>query len=106
MSRRSTDWASLVAGLLFVLLGLAFVVSGTTAWTSTCCGCFRCLPSVWEWSASCVCCCGHATQSTGVPRETLGQANFLSAARKNLVWRLRVLTAAGTPRLGSLRTVT
>lgn len=32
MSRRSADWASLVAGLLFVLLGLAFVVSGTTAW--------------------------------------------------------------------------
>ena len=32
MSRRSTDWASLVAGLPFVPLGLAFVVSGTTAW--------------------------------------------------------------------------
>ncbi|KUP97906.1 cytochrome c-type biogenesis protein [Thermobifida cellulosilytica] len=32
MSRRSADWASLVAGLLFVLLGLAFVVSGTTSW--------------------------------------------------------------------------
>lgn len=32
MSRRSTDWASLVAGLLFVLLGLAFVVNGVTAW--------------------------------------------------------------------------
>ncbi|MEY9215239.1 hypothetical protein NI17_015860 [Thermobifida halotolerans] len=31
MSRRSADWASLVAGLLFVLLGLAFVFSGTTA---------------------------------------------------------------------------
>lgn len=32
MSRRRTDWASLAAGLLFVLLGLAFVVYGTAGW--------------------------------------------------------------------------
>ncbi|GAA3762480.1 hypothetical protein [Salinactinospora qingdaonensis] len=32
MSRRKTDWGSLVAGLLFILLGLAFVVSGTADW--------------------------------------------------------------------------
>ncbi|WP_067970189.1 hypothetical protein [Nocardiopsis trehalosi] len=32
MSRHETDWGSLVAGLLFVLLGAAFVVSGTTDW--------------------------------------------------------------------------
>lgn len=32
MSRRKTDWSSLIAGLLFVGLGLAFVVRGTTNW--------------------------------------------------------------------------
>ncbi|MGI5118996.1 hypothetical protein ACQEU5_05550 [Marinactinospora thermotolerans] len=32
MSRRRTDWGSLVAGLLFVGLGAAFVVAGTTNW--------------------------------------------------------------------------
>ncbi|GLU49363.1 hypothetical protein [Nocardiopsis ansamitocini] len=32
MSRRRTDWASLTAGLLFVMLGLAFVVQGSTGW--------------------------------------------------------------------------
>jgi hypothetical protein len=32
VSRHETDWGSLVAGLLFVLLGAAFVVSGTTDW--------------------------------------------------------------------------
>lgn len=30
---RKTDWASLVAGLLFVGLGVAFVVRGTTGWS-------------------------------------------------------------------------
>ena len=32
MSRHRPDWGSLIAGLLFVLLGAAFVVSGTTNW--------------------------------------------------------------------------
>ncbi|PSK92969.1 hypothetical protein CLV63_117178 [Murinocardiopsis flavida] len=32
MSRRKTDWGSLIAGLLFVGLGLAFVVRGSTHW--------------------------------------------------------------------------
>ncbi|TDQ51402.1 hypothetical protein [Actinorugispora endophytica] len=32
MSRPRADWASFVAGLLFVLLGLAFVVYGATDW--------------------------------------------------------------------------
>ncbi|GAA3758535.1 putative integral membrane protein [Spinactinospora alkalitolerans] len=32
MSRRKTDWGSLIAGLLFVLLGVVFVVSGTGDW--------------------------------------------------------------------------
>ncbi|RCV47801.1 hypothetical protein [Marinitenerispora sediminis] len=32
MSRRRTDWGSLVAGLLFILLGVGFVARGTTNW--------------------------------------------------------------------------
>ncbi|MFW5420398.1 hypothetical protein J0910_27670 [Nocardiopsis sp. CNT-189] len=32
MSRRRTDWGSLVAGLLFIGLGAAFVVRGTGDW--------------------------------------------------------------------------
>ncbi|MBB6169989.1 uncharacterized membrane protein HdeD (DUF308 family) [Nocardiopsis mwathae] len=32
MKRRRTDWGSLVAGLLFVGLGIAFVVSNRTDW--------------------------------------------------------------------------
>ncbi|MFC7329440.1 hypothetical protein [Marinactinospora rubrisoli] len=32
MSRRRTDWGSLIAGLLFILLGVGFVVQGTTGW--------------------------------------------------------------------------
>ncbi|WP_017593423.1 hypothetical protein [Nocardiopsis potens] len=32
MSRRSTDWGSLIAGLLFIGLGAAFVVRGTGDW--------------------------------------------------------------------------
>ncbi|MFC4563088.1 hypothetical protein ACFO4E_14580 [Nocardiopsis mangrovi] len=32
MSRHETDWGSLIAGLLFIVLGAAFVISGTTDW--------------------------------------------------------------------------
>lgn len=32
MSRHKTDWGTLIAGLLFVGLGLAFVVRGTPNW--------------------------------------------------------------------------
>ncbi|GAA1072644.1 hypothetical protein [Nocardiopsis composta] len=32
MKRRKTDWGSLVAGLLFIGLGAAFVVRGTGDW--------------------------------------------------------------------------
>ncbi|WP_046471685.1 hypothetical protein [Allosalinactinospora lopnorensis] len=34
MSRlKKTDWASFVAGLLFVSLGVVFVISGSTNWS-------------------------------------------------------------------------
>ncbi|MDT0304423.1 hypothetical protein [Streptomonospora wellingtoniae] len=32
MRRRRTDWGSLIAGLLFIALGTAFVVSGPSRW--------------------------------------------------------------------------
>ncbi|MFC3999865.1 hypothetical protein ACFOVU_28385 [Nocardiopsis sediminis] len=32
MSRHKTDWGSLIAGLLFIALGAAFVISGSTDW--------------------------------------------------------------------------
>ncbi|GAB3492270.1 hypothetical protein [Nocardiopsis coralliicola] len=32
MKRHSADWASLVAGLLFILIGAAFVLRGTGGW--------------------------------------------------------------------------
>ncbi|GAB3438427.1 hypothetical protein GCM10027570_01460 [Streptomonospora sediminis] len=32
MNRRSTDWGSLIAGILFILLGAAFIIAGPSRW--------------------------------------------------------------------------